>query len=737
VLLALGQMKTKGKVSAEEMNQIAERGIPAWELLSKAIGKSVAETMKLAQLGRLRGGAAVDAIAAMMQQRYGGQMDRLSGTLTGRLSNLEDIRDRAEGLATQGLTQDLSNMLGTALEHGDLATRLANSVNRMVTPVSALLRASFNTLVGGGITEGLTEGIAAGQTLVKSTMLNMAQDSILTPFTSFFGIHSPSTLMYQHGLNITQGLANGIHDGFMQVQGRMTQAQKKSFQALQELMRREPDFMPKLIQMSRARGINPDHLLNLMALETAGSFNPHVGNGQGYYGLIQFGQAARSEVGLPLDRLLQQSATQQLDYVFKYLDTRFRRFYGNTDITQAMLYASVGAGHATRNDDTVMFRREGYQQGDDPLTRGISRAGYRANYHSWDVNGDGQIQQFEFGQAALSRLGAGVNFSVNGETVPVRVVDIVGGAAALIERSGLGGGGNASEPPFSHITDDQAQHVLDIFKQARANLPVDGGLIGDLGDVNRLILKTIDATNTLGDAAVNSAQELQDQVKGAGAWYDDVAVQSEAAAQRLKIQWDDVAQGFEQVFVDSLDRTLMDGENFFADFSKGFALMLLRMAEQAAAANLSKAIFGYDGQQGSASGGFLSKLIGFGISALGAFFGGGKSFGKLTGINLSPGTYSWGGLTSVIGGHRADGGRVRAGQPYYIGERGVEMYVPDRDGLVIPNHELGQMTHGGRPIQVVNNFHVTAPGGRLHEESQRQMAERTALAVQKMLRRMS
>jgi tape measure domain-containing protein len=37
---ALGQMRAKGKVSAEEMLQLTEAGVPAWAILSKAIGKS-------------------------------------------------------------------------------------------------------------------------------------------------------------------------------------------------------------------------------------------------------------------------------------------------------------------------------------------------------------------------------------------------------------------------------------------------------------------------------------------------------------------------------------------------------------------------------------------------------------------------------------------------------------------------------------------------------------------------
>jgi tape measure domain-containing protein len=59
VTLALGQMKEKGKVSGEEIRQLAEAGIPAWEFLAKAAGKSIAEVQVLAQKGMLNADRAV------------------------------------------------------------------------------------------------------------------------------------------------------------------------------------------------------------------------------------------------------------------------------------------------------------------------------------------------------------------------------------------------------------------------------------------------------------------------------------------------------------------------------------------------------------------------------------------------------------------------------------------------------------------------------------------------------
>lgn len=47
-------------------------------------------------------------------------------------------------------------------------------------------------------------------------------------------------------------------------------------------------------------------------------------------------------------------------------------------------------------------------------------------------------------------------------------------------------------------------------------------------------------------------------------------------------------------------------------------------------------------------------------------------------------------------GARADGGPVTVGEPYIVGERGPEMFIPARSGTIVPNEALG----GSRPISV-------------------------------------
>ena len=34
------------------------------------------------------------------------------------------------------------------------------------------------------------------------------------------------------------------------------------------------------------------------------------------------------------------------------------------------------------------------------------------------------------------------------------------------------------------------------------------------------------------------------------------------------------------------------------------------------------------------------------------------------------------------------GGSVTSGQPYMVGERGAELFVPNRSGTIVPNHQF-------------------------------------------------
>ncbi|GAB4128185.1 MAG: hypothetical protein Kow00104_13570 [Rhodothalassiaceae bacterium] len=83
-------------------------------------------------------------------------------------------------------------------------------------------------------------------------------------------------------------------------------------------------------------------------------------------------------------------------------------------------------------------------------------------------------------------------------------------------------------------------------------------------------------------------------------------------------------------------------------------------------------------------------------------------------------------LGSIFG--RATGGPVTPAQPYIVGERGPELFVPRNAGEILPNGRGG--FGGSRPISITIN--VAATGGN---EQGRESATQIALAVRRALGR--
>ncbi|MCA3488710.1 MAG: tape measure protein, partial [Rhodobacter sp.] len=87
--LALGQAWTKGKLQGEEAMQMLERGVPVWDLLADAMGKSAAEVQKLSEQGRL-GREEITLLMEALGNRYDGAADRAMASWDGMMSNLGD-----------------------------------------------------------------------------------------------------------------------------------------------------------------------------------------------------------------------------------------------------------------------------------------------------------------------------------------------------------------------------------------------------------------------------------------------------------------------------------------------------------------------------------------------------------------------------------------------------------------------------------------------------------------------
>ena len=90
ITLAMSQMSMTGRVNAQDMMQLANRGIPAWQMLADYFKKSVSEVRDMSKDGEI---SAEQGIEAIMQglSRYDGMMDKLSKRTAGGIwSNIKD-----------------------------------------------------------------------------------------------------------------------------------------------------------------------------------------------------------------------------------------------------------------------------------------------------------------------------------------------------------------------------------------------------------------------------------------------------------------------------------------------------------------------------------------------------------------------------------------------------------------------------------------------------------------------
>lgn len=112
ITLALGQMRAKGKITGEEMRQLAEAGIPAWNYIAKMLGVTTQQAMKLSEKGLIPAEKGIEAILKGMRTDFAGLLEKQSRTLFGLLSTLKDFaRLKIFGAFGEGLRRGLLPLL--------------------------------------------------------------------------------------------------------------------------------------------------------------------------------------------------------------------------------------------------------------------------------------------------------------------------------------------------------------------------------------------------------------------------------------------------------------------------------------------------------------------------------------------------------------------------------------------------------------------------------------------------
>ena len=175
IATAYQQMSAKGKIQTEEMNQLLERGIPAWDMLAKATGKSKAELMDMASKGKLLADEYLPKLVDQMDKTFGGGMQKQAQTFNGQLSQLEDnlLMLGARGVAPlrqalTGLMKDINDVFDGKMSVTEMLGKWGQQFKEGLTKLGEMI-ANFDLAsfvkkllkgfeVGGGFLSDVLKG---------------------------------------------------------------------------------------------------------------------------------------------------------------------------------------------------------------------------------------------------------------------------------------------------------------------------------------------------------------------------------------------------------------------------------------------------------------------------------------------------------------------------------------------------------------------------------------------------
>ena len=160
----------------------------------------------------------------------------------------------------------------------------------------------------------------------------------------------------------------------------------------------------------------------------------------------------------------------------------------------------------------------------------------------------------------------------------------------------------------------------------------------------------------------------------------------------------DFIDGFSTGITDELAEALATGKMDFADFARSILMdinkMIIKMLMFKVIMGVVNAVGGmFGGAAGAASPGAAQAVGGLGQSLNGvAVAGAGSGAAMASGFESAMGI--GGNMPIDFSGAFAKGGSVSGGRAIIVGEQGREVFVPDSDGQIIPNHDINKMSPG-------------------------------------------
>lgn len=168
---ALGQIQTKGRVQAEELMQLAERGIPVYEILEEQLGLNAKAFENMSKSG-VTAEQAVQAIFTGLADRFGGTAQKMQDKWEGLMARLGEIWRKFR-------VDVMESGLFSVMEQG-----LADVVNKLEELQSEGTLKIWAQEAGLFVIDAFTEMIRIAEAFVQA--INVIQGSMLVLIRNWY-----------------------------------------------------------------------------------------------------------------------------------------------------------------------------------------------------------------------------------------------------------------------------------------------------------------------------------------------------------------------------------------------------------------------------------------------------------------------------------------------------------------------------------------------------------------------
>jgi len=234
-----------------------------------------------------------------------------------------------------------------------------------------------------------------------------------------------------------------------------------------------------------------------------------------------------------------------------------------------------------------------------------------------------------------------------------------------------------------------------------------------LGEKEAAILEKIRKTATELGIDKNSKEyvDLDNAIRGIAA-----LEQQEESVKRLRDLYKSLGQTIEDGVVNAIQAAI-DGTKTLGDVARSVFRELQRSLIRYSVNALSRSIFSFNPMENALSNEITSDVTDSVTT----------SFGE-----LPSGTFSNSGINQFEGVPnlpylKADGGSVKGGNDYIVGERGPELFSPGVSGMITPNHMLGGSTN------VVVNVDASGSSVEGDDQRSRELGQMLSAAIQSEL----